>query len=109
MNKQITLYDTKKSYSGCNWRPDNVVGLIQWLTAKLEEVPAEYRDRVTIEFVGGADAYGENSDVHECIYYNRPPTPEEIDADLNAAHIRKEKLEAQERAEYEKLKAKFEP
>ena len=108
-HKQITLYDTKESRNRVNWRPEYVVELIAWLQNLIEEVPEEYRDSVHIDFIGGADIYGENSDVDEVIYYNRPPTQEEIDADLETARVRQEKREAQEREEYAKLKAKFEP
>jgi erythromycin esterase-like protein len=107
--KEITIYDTKNSRGQLNWRPDNVVELIKWLTAKLEEVPSEYHDAVMIQFTGGADIYGENSDVDELIYYFRPPTQEEIEADLEDARLRKEKREADERKQYEELKAKFDP
>ena len=105
--KYIELYNTNKGYYD-NCRPDRVVELIEWLQAKLEQVPEEYRNKVCIDLTGGTDAYSSTSDVDECIYYYRPPTPEEIEQDLKDAEARKQKREDQEREEYAKLKAKFE-
>jgi hypothetical protein len=102
--KYIELHNSN-NYRQMNARPDDLPSLIQWLTSKLEEVPSEFHDSVSVEFNSNEGT----CDVEECIYYFRPPTQEEITADLEDARIRKEKLESDERKKYEELKAKFEP
>ena len=102
--KYIELHNSAE-YRHMNARPDYLPELIQWLTAKLEEVPSEYHEHVLVEFTSSEHT----CDVEECIYYFRPPTQEEIEADLEDARLRKEKREADERRQYEELKAKFDP
>lgn len=102
--KYIELHNSL-NYRQMNNRPDDVPSFIQWLINILEKVPSEFHDSVAIEFNSNEGT----CDVEEVIYYYRPPTQEEITADLEAARANKEKRELEERQQYEKLKAKFEP
>ena len=104
MNKYVELYNNS-NYSQMNSRPDCLPDLIKWLTEMLEKAPSEYHKDVIIEFSSNENTF----DIDEIIYYNRPATQEEIDAILEDARIRKEKREAEERKQYEQLKAKFDP
>jgi hypothetical protein len=53
--------------------PDNLAVAIVWLQAKISSVPAEFRDKTTIELDGSYD-YG----MKIIIEYQRPPTEDEI-------------------------------
>ena len=101
--KSIELYDTTRS--AYNDRPDYVQELIPWLAKKLEEVPVEYHDKVIIEFTSSE----ETCNVEEYIYYHRPATDEEMNADAEADRLRKERINNREREQYLNLKKKFEP
>ena len=62
-----SLYGERRTLAG--WR--------DWLSAKFNEVPPEYRDSAVLEIesVGGYE--GEHH-TEATVYFDRPPTPEEI-------------------------------
>lgn len=91
------LYDTA----------DTLVGAIEWLNGLLAEVPAEYRDSVKFDLDPGG--YEDSATLE--IWYERPMTAEEIaeEDERNRASMERFKAqrEADERAQFERLRAKF--
>lgn len=104
---------------------DDVIGygharaleLIAVLTERLAAVPEEYRATVEVS-IAGCDSDGCFQRTDGCfqrtdVYYDRPENDQEMQARLQkhldeAASYRRA-VEVQERAEYERLKAIFEP
>ena len=91
------LYDTA----------DTLVGAIEWLNGLLAQVPAEYRDSVKFDLYPGGYEDGATLE----IWYERPMTAEEIaeEDERNRASMERFKAqrEADERAQFERLRAKF--
>ena len=91
------LYDTA----------DTLVGAIEWLNGLLAQVPAEYRDAVKFDLYPGG--YEDSATLE--IWYERPMTAEEIaeEAERDRASIERFKTqrEADERAQFDRLRAKF--
>lgn len=85
-----------------------LVGAISKLSALLESVPVEHREGVRFEL--DDDDYG-GSSVYLKIWYDRPQTPEEIEAERAAeehrAAARKEHQEKIEREALAALRVKY--
>lgn len=106
-----TLY--RAEYPADDWPPDEARDFMVWFKAKLAKIPAAWRGSAKIKFEtdGG---YDEPSTVLS-ITYDRDETPAEI-AERRALYAGKVKLwqerqsreEEAQRAEFERLKAKFE-
>lgn len=84
--------------------PSNLGDYIQWLQGILASVPEEYRDSAGIDF----DSDYESSRVSVEIDYERLETDEEIQGRLDAITQQSRLRDERDRAQYEKLKAKFE-
>jgi hypothetical protein len=77
--------------------------VIAHLQKQLDSVPVQYRDNV--KFCISDDYEAETFDIKA--YYDRPATEEEIFKYKNLRQIDRQRQEAAERKEYERLKIKF--
>lgn len=103
MQTKITLYNDWETRF--NSLPESLPALILRLTELLEKVPAEYQSEVFCEI---STEY-ESSTVDIDIYYMREETAKERKKREEESKAYIAHNEARLRAEYEKLKAKFEP
>jgi hypothetical protein len=98
----ITSYKAEERF------PMTVVDFVEWLNEMKEEVPQEYRDSVTIDIDLST---GEYETPEMSVYYFRPETDQEeaVREGREAAYqrARAERQEADERAEFERLKRKY--
>lgn len=99
-NVRVNVFETPRFNRRKDWPPDDLVGFVAWFQGKLQTVPEQYRSAVHIGL-----------DVGLSIYYDRPETGDEMAARLESERERREhrqeQIEANERREYERLKAKF--
>ncbi len=86
---------------------------IEWLNELLESVPPEYRDQTAFVVELERGHYDESDSLTFDIYYDRPETDGELATRLaeSAAYAaaRQREQESRERAEFERLNAKFGP
>lgn len=102
--KRTTVYETDR---GTRLDTESLTAFIDGLNVALGEIPHEHQSAAVIEF----ESDYESSRVAMSIYYDRPLTEEEIEAEGQEARkrieARKRDHDATERAEWERLKAKF--
>lgn len=87
--------------------PDRLTDMVAWFQARLEEVPAAYRQSAVVDF-GHRDVY----DLIEpliVITYRRPETDEEVIKRLTTERHREEVERRRELETLERLKRKYEP
>lgn len=77
------------TYLEPEYPPEDLVSFLDWVMVQTARIPAECRDSASIRFQGDRDY-----DVRVSIYYDRPLTPLEIEADNRtaeqlAAHVEK--------------------
>jgi hypothetical protein len=82
--------------------PDNLAGAIEWMQAKLKEIPKAARDSATIDF-GTRHEYGESYENIK-IEYREPETDEELIWRLSVEAEEARVATLRKKAEYEKLK-----
>lgn len=114
--QKTTIRETLVFESSESWRSDNnqlpmrLPAFVAWMKEVLEDVPEEFRDSVVVELEHEGDYDGPGyAEFH--IYYDRDETDEEL-ADRENERIARQESEARaqegrERAEFERLKAKF--
>lgn len=73
-SKIISVFDMER-YDG-EWPPTDARACLDWLSAKVESIPAEFRKNATIEFESASGYEGEHY-ARIKIQYLRPETPEE--------------------------------
>ena len=78
-----------EGFGASDYPPEDLASFKEWLDAQTARIPAEYRESASIRFQGDRDY-----DVRVSIYYDRPLTPVEIEADNRtaeqlAAHVEK--------------------
>lgn len=78
--------------------PENVIELVAWLTAKLEEVPAEHRDAVALEISTDHDGYLEMT-----MFYMRPESIAEEASRVQRENDWKERSQADSLAQALKI------
>lgn len=100
---RITVLDTEQCDG--DWPPETAAEFMAWWQSMIDRIPEEHRSeaRIEIDTTAGYD----RDFAHLEIYYLRPETDEERAARVQAEQARAEAREAQERARYEALKAKF--
>lgn len=77
MKKSITVFDHER-HDG-EWPPEDARACLDWFSAKVESIPAEFRETARIEF----DSQSGYEGCHYAkitITYQRPETAEEIAA-----------------------------
>jgi hypothetical protein len=79
-NKTITVFDMER-YEG-EWPPSEARACLDWLAAKIESIPAEFRKSATIEF-DSASGYEGCHYAQIKIEYTRPETAEETATRIN--------------------------
>jgi hypothetical protein len=84
----------------------NLVKTIAWLSAKLAEIPEEHRENATCE-IGSVSSWEDRHYACIEIAYSRPATKEEAESAARELHAAKMAHEAEERLQFERLKAKF--
>lgn len=99
---KVTVF---KSDSYGSMPTDNLVGFVAWVNEQVAKIPPEYVASASIDIE--SDSYYESTYPTIEIYYYRPLTAEEIAADEARARIMREKAEAKERWEYERLAKKY--
>lgn len=85
--------------------PSKLVDFIAHFSRLLKEIPKEFRDKAKINFSG----YGEDGYVDYEITATEPMTEDDIRQRRDERIRHQQMLEAQERAQYERLKARFDP
>lgn len=83
-----------------NWRLDEFVKMVEGHT---KNVPPQYADSVMVAFESEYDS----SSIQLEIYYMRPQTKDEADAEEAERVGYAQRAEREERANYERLKAKY--
>lgn len=105
MNVRVNVFETPGFNRRKDWPPDDLVGFIAWFQKKLDCVSEPYKQEVNIDL----EPDGDRLDLS--IYYYRPETEEEVKArqekENERGRVLREQIEANERREYERLKAKF--
>ena len=76
--------------------------LVGWAQSIVEMVPEEYRAAAHVECYCPADGYPSFS-----VYYHRPETAQDLEADERKRREWTEMHDARERAEYQRLKARY--
>lgn len=105
IDKCIKLLDEAPHYNE-DFMPENLVVAIEWMQSYLEQIPPEFRGSGKIE-IKTDDSYGAAT-AHMTISYVRPETGEE-ERERLAREVRDTmSVEARERAELARLKAKYE-
>jgi hypothetical protein len=84
--------------------PDKISDVIAFLELLLGDVPPKYRDRAYISFSAHTDRDGFDA-LHVNAFFERKETDAE---EMDRTQWARDKHEKAERAEYERLKAKFE-
>lgn len=100
------VYEHDKSFGGSDLPWGSLPEAIEFLKSKLEEIPPEYRAASLFEIEDGSDGYG-SIWVEMRVVYQRPETDDEMQSRLVTAKRQRISAEALQRAEYERLKAKF--
>lgn len=92
-----------------DWPPEDLVGFIAWFQDKLDMIPTQHRHTASVYLEVGL-IFGEPK-IDLSIYYDSPETQEEKDSrlkrDIERQKERQKQIEANERREYDRLKAKF--
>lgn len=87
--------------------PEKLVDLVNFLLKHAEGIPAEYRDCAKVDFNSDYDSSGVNVE----ITYEREETDQEFEnrqfQERATAEYRQRAHEQEERADYERLKKKF--
>lgn len=79
---------------------------IEIIESMFQEVPEAYREEAELEIQSGISCDMEYCDLY--VSYKRPETEKETQARKDSDKKKQERAEAAQRAEYERLKAKFE-
>ena len=79
---------------------------IETIESMFQEVPEAYREEAELEIQSGISYDMEYCDLY--VSYKRPETEEETQTRKDSDKKRNERAEAAQRAEYERLKTKFE-
>lgn len=104
MKQQKTLSITVEQY-GSDWPPTDAAGALAWFRAKLDDIPAEFRDGAKIEF----DSLGRYDSTYATIEisYVRPETDEEEAQREQWAAAQAERRRAEELRMLATLQAKY--
>jgi len=73
-DKLVTVFSGEQYDS--DWPQEDAKEFIAWFQSKLDSIPAEYRDKVTID-LESESGYESSSSLTMDIYYYRPETKEE--------------------------------
>ncbi len=84
--------------------PDRLDAVLDKLNVARESAPPEYRHAIRLEW----ECYGDYDDSVE-IFYERPVTDEETSVREESERQARARRDAAERAEYHRLKRKYEP
>lgn len=106
MRHEVVLLD-KEQYDDGFPQECNARDFIKWLEGIIDQAPPEYRDAVYIE-IDSSTSY-DQSLAKVMVAYRRPETDEELaarQADFERVRAAKE---AYDRAEFARLRAKFDP
>lgn len=95
----------QERYDG-DWPPEDAVGFMAWFQGHLTLMPGEYRNTARIELTSNS-GYEDSHYVEIDISYTRPETPEEIAERQEGWRKQCAAAETEQRAEFERLKAKF--
>lgn len=108
--KTITLYESCRYSNTLDKLPSRVQEFIAWLEALISSVPEEDRSAIEIEFDDDGDYDSPSPQLR--ITYSRLETDaemnERLDEDAERRAQQARALEAKDRAEYARLKVKFE-
>jgi hypothetical protein len=103
--KTVTVFESDHLYNDAV-PAGKLTDAISFLTAKLNEIPEQYRDSAELHIGSLSDGYGA-SWAEVKITYERPLTAGESEQMIRGRRMAVERREAMERATYETLKAKF--
>lgn len=104
-NKEIIIFD-QEQYDG-EWPPENAMKCLAWFSAKVEDIPQEFRSTAKIE-IEGFGGYEGSAYANIKITYVRPETDEEVaERELKESN-QKSQQELRERQQLAALKAKYE-
>ena len=106
MTRQIAVTVFEGDSYGPDWPSENAAAFLKWLSEKVGAIPEEFQDKAKIEIGGTEGPYGENLG-NIVITYRRAETDFDIQerARISAQNIAKK--ETRERAEFNRLKAKY--
>jgi len=111
-NKPTKKIDIYTKTEGSSWLFTTLKQTAEFFASKLAEVPPEFQDVAVCDISSSSDSWG-GSDLEIEIYYYRPMTDEEMAHSKDEARRYREQhalaMEMTERAEFERLKAKFMP
>ncbi len=107
MKNMILVRVLKAERSSEAFGPIGLLEHQQWLEVLIDQIPSEFHDSATIRYET-FDNYG-CDDVEVTIEYRRPETDAEYAFRLALEDQRKEEVAQRERAEFERLKKKFQP
>lgn len=108
VTERILYKDIYGSVIGDAYTADKLSKFVSFFAALLQKVPEQYRDTATVEIdsVGGYE--GEHH-AEIIVSYERPETEAEKTARLREEAREREAATRNERGQYERLRAKFEP
>lgn len=94
-----------REYDG-EWPPTEATAFLGWLSAKLAVIPEDrrYTARVELGVMEDYDCFRPSIDIS----FSRLETDAEVESRIAAEQAEKRNREARERAEFERLRAKFE-
>ncbi len=105
MDIKITVFNAEEYGSQKDWPSSNAVEFVKWFQAKLDLIPAEYRNMAFIDLASHTSY--DSSEIEIDIYYGRPETAEEIVKREHRIQLQKEHERINELALLEKLKKKY--
>jgi len=108
LSKQEVVFQSTSLYGDNDLPSGRLVDSIAFLQEILAKIPEEYRAEAVFEIEGESDGYGANW-AEARVYYMRAETDAERDDRLKKAVRQATERAADERAEYERLKARYGP
>ena len=83
--------------------PMELLNFRAWLDAKMDEIPEEYRGSAEIDLLADSEGFSVFG-----IYYLRPMNDDEFAEHQAQERAKQQRIDANERAQYERLKIRFE-
>ena len=102
---RVTLFEGE--WHEGDWPSEKPAEFLAWWRAKIDQIPQEFLPSALVYITSSCDHQGDHSPKIE-ITYSRPETSDEEAERLRREEIELAKRQRWERAEFERLKAKFE-
>lgn len=101
---KVTLLDVEEGDDGWDF-PSKLVEIKNWAEKYIQETPVEYREDIKIE-AGSIESWGSSYATME-LYYYRPKTEEELEAEQSQSKLIEKRAREQRKATFERLLQEF--